>query len=96
MDERERSARTNCHLSSHSSSEEPTQEELLDIYLSLSKEHREQRFASTSHVAEMLGLAQRTIQTWVDTGSIRAVRVGKKYQVDLHSLRARLIRYLAG
>jgi len=66
--------------------------ELLDIYLSLSVAEREGRFVGTTIAAERVGLSRRTIESWVDEGHIRAIRVGKKYQVDLESLRDYILR----
>ena len=67
-------------------------EDLLDLYLSLSKKEREQRFSDTAHAAEMTGLSVRTIQLWIERGVVHAVPVGKKYQVELASLRDYLKR----
>lgn len=63
---------------------------LLDLYLSLAPDARNARFASTSRVAQALGLSQRTIQSWINKGLVAAIRIGKKYQLDLDSLRAYL------
>ena len=65
-------------------------EDLLSLYLSLPQEKRKRKFASTSEVARMVGLSQRTIQMWIEVGSIAAIKIGKKYQVSLDSLRAYL------
>lgn len=64
-----------------------TDEELLELYLSLPKPEREARFVSTAHTAELAGLSVRTIQLWIESGALRAVPVGKKYRVDVFSLR---------
>lgn len=64
-----------------------TDEELLELYLTLPKGKREERFADTARAAEMAGLSVRTIQLWVESGAVRAVTVGRKYRVDLQSLR---------
>ncbi len=68
----------------------PSEEDLLGLYLTLSPEARKERFATTAQAAELVGLSQRTIQWWVESGKILAVSVGKKYQVDLQSLRGLL------
>lgn len=60
--------------------------DLLDLYLSLPKKQRDKQFAGTLRAAEIAGVAQRTIQLWVECGMIRAVCVGRKYQVNLDSL----------
>jgi excisionase family DNA binding protein len=66
------------------------EEDLLDLYLSLPAKLRIERFADTAHAAQVVGLSVRTIQLWIETGSVRAITVGKKYQVDLESLREHL------
>jgi len=68
------------------------EEELLELYLSLPKKQREERFINTAHAAELTGLAVRTIQFWIENGTVRAVPIGKKYRVDLISLREHLKR----
>jgi excisionase family DNA binding protein len=62
------------------------EDKLLHCYLTLNPEKRLERFADTSRAAEITGLSRRTIQFWIEVGQIHAVRLGKKYQVDLHSL----------
>ncbi len=64
-----------------------TDEELLELYLSLPKREREARFISTAQTAELAGLSVRTIQLWIESGALRAVAVGRKYRVDIASLR---------
>jgi excisionase family DNA binding protein len=65
----------------------PTDEELLELYLTLPRKKREERFISTAQTAELTGLSVRTIQFWIESGLVRAVSVGKKYRVDTDSLR---------
>ena len=65
----------------------PTDEELLRLYLKLPKQERRELFADTARAAELTDLSQRTIQLWIETGAIRAVPIGKKYQIYLESLR---------
>jgi excisionase family DNA binding protein len=62
-------------------------EDLLSLYLSLPEEKRKQKFANTSEAARMVGLSQRTIQLWIEVGFITAIKIGRKYQVSLDSLR---------
>jgi excisionase family DNA binding protein len=61
-------------------------QELLDRYLAMSGKQRDEKFADTARAAEITGLAQRTIQMWIEIGAIRAVLIGKKYRVSLDSL----------
>lgn len=70
----------------------PTDEELLKMYLNLPGKERRDLFADTARAAELTDLSQRTIQLWIETGAIRAVPIGKKYQVYLESLRDYLER----
>lgn len=63
------------------------EEYLIDLYFSLSKEKRNDRFVSTSDAADIVGISQRTVQDWISWGKIAAVKVGKKYLVDIESLR---------
>lgn len=65
-------------------------EDLLSLYLSLPEEKRKQKFANTSEAARMVGLSQRTIQLWIEVGFVTAIKIGRKYQVSLDSLRAYL------
>jgi excisionase family DNA binding protein len=61
-------------------------QELLRTYLLLSKGEREQRFVDTARAAELTGLSRRTIQFWVEIGAIKAVPIGRRYEIDLMSL----------
>ena len=64
--------------------------DLLDMYLTLPHKQREQRFADTASAARITGLTQRTIQLWIEFGAIRAIPIGRKYKIDLESLKAYL------
>lgn len=70
--------------------EESDSDELLNVYLTLPHKQREQRFADTASAARITGLTQRTIQLWIEFGAIRAIPIGRKYKIDLDSLRAYL------
>lgn len=80
------------HLLHHGVSPAPARRELLSDtqilkhFLSLSPDLRRRHFADTSAVASQVGLSRRTIQLWIEVGSIRAVRVGRRYQVVLASV----------
>ncbi len=78
---------TEMSLATHS---QVSNEDLLTLWLSLSDKERQDKFADTATAARKIGLSQRTVQAWIDTDRIRAVPVGKKYQVYLVSLK----RYL--
>lgn len=65
---------------------------LLKMYCALPAPERRQRFFSTTDIATRYGVAQRTVQEWVSNGLIAAVKIGKKYRVDAHSVDAYLQR----
>ena len=66
--------------------------ELLEQYLALPAENRDQKFPNTAYAASMVGLSQRTIQFWVEIGAVRAVLIGRRYRVSIDSLREYLRR----
>ena len=66
---------------------DPTEEDMLDEYLKLSKQQRQDRFMGTASAAEFTGLSIRTIQSWIESGRVRAFALGKKYQLDVTSLK---------
>lgn len=72
-----------------------TNEQLLDFYLSSPKELRHEHFVDTLRAAEIAGVTQRTIQLWIESEVIRAIRIGRKYQVSLVSLKQFLKRRAA-
>lgn len=65
---------------------------LLAEYLGLEPPLRNRRFVATRRAAVFAGVAQRTVQAWIEFGVIRAVRVGRNYKVDVDSLVAYLER----
>jgi excisionase family DNA binding protein len=76
------------HITSSSlTAEESDSHSLLDMYLTLPHKQREQRFADTASAAKITGLTQRTIQLWIEFGAIRAIPIGRKYKIDLESLK---------
>lgn len=75
--------------------EDLSSEQLLELYLRLPAKERATRFADTAHCAEIVGVSRRTILFWIDAGLIRAIPVGKKYQICLVSLRKHLKRRAA-
>lgn len=76
--------------SSQAISETDDNRDLLEMYLTLPHKQRELRFADTASAAKITGLTQRTIQLWIEFGAIRAIPIGRKYKIDLESLRAYL------
>ncbi|HEY6332294.1 MAG TPA: helix-turn-helix domain-containing protein [Blastocatellia bacterium] len=64
-----------------------SEDRLLDLYLSMPPSLRARRFADTLCAAEMAGVTRRTIQQWITMGAVEACLVGKRYRIDLESLR---------
>jgi excisionase family DNA binding protein len=60
-------------------------------YLRLSQEERRRLFLTTRQAADLLGTAQRTVQSWIMEGKLDAIRLGGRYLVHAESL-ARLVR----
>ena len=60
---------------------------LLDLYLTTPTKQRDEQFLSTADAAEIAGLSQRTIQFWIDSGALSAIRIGKNYRLSRDSLR---------
>jgi excisionase family DNA binding protein len=67
---------------------------LLEYYLSLPKNRRDQEFAETARAAEIAELSQRTIQLWIEMGSIQAIFIGGKYKILLESMKTYLKTHL--
>jgi excisionase family DNA binding protein len=67
-----------------------TDAEVLHLYLSLPPASREKAFINTAQAAEITGLSMRTIQLWIESGAVRAIAIGRKYQIVLESLKAHL------
>jgi excisionase family DNA binding protein len=65
--------------------------ELVDLYLSVHEDERRLLFDSTATISSNYGIAQRTLQRWIEEGSILAIRTGGKYQIYLPSVK----RYIA-
>jgi excisionase family DNA binding protein len=61
-------------------------EDLLEQYLSLPDDQREQKFPTTERAAELTGMSRRTIQYWVEIKDIEAIFVGKICRIRLDSL----------
>ena len=59
---------------------------LTELYLRLEPGERRQTFITTRDAARDIGVAQRTLQTWIAEGRLAAVRVGGRYLVHAPSL----------
>jgi excisionase family DNA binding protein len=62
------------------------QQTLVDYYLRLDPAERRRTFVNTREAAAWIGVAQRTLQNWINEGKIEAVRVGGRYMVLCASL----------
>jgi excisionase family DNA binding protein len=71
-----------------------TDEELLNLYLSLTPAPREKIFISTAQAAKITGVSMRTIQLWIECGTVRAISIGKRYRIVLESLKEHLGRQM--
>ena len=67
-----------------------TDSQLLGLYLSLAPAPREKIFVNTAEAAKITGVSMRTIQLWIECGTVRAIVIGRNYRVVLASLRAHL------
>jgi excisionase family DNA binding protein len=77
------------------STSDPTDAELLNLYLSSPPAHREKMFITTAQAAEITGVSMRTIQFWIESGDIRAIVIGRKYRILVQSLRGHLERQVS-
>jgi excisionase family DNA binding protein len=66
--------------------------ELLELFIALPPQERERVFYTTAMASRLTGLSRRTIELWIETGAVRAVHVGKKYQIEVRSLEEHLAR----
>jgi excisionase family DNA binding protein len=65
---------------------------LIELYLRLDPVERRRIFLTTRSAARGIGVAQRTLQTWIGDGKLAAVRVGGRYLVHGPSLES-LVRH---
>lgn len=71
----------------------PTPEErLLREYLGLPVQEKKDRFLTTAEAAELTGVARRTVQWWIESGNVDAIRVGRTYRLCLRSLEKWLLQ----
>ena len=64
----------------------------IELYLRLDPVERRHVFLTTRDAARDIGVAQRTLQTWIAEGRLDAVRVGGRYLVHAPSLES-LVRH---
>lgn len=65
---------------------ELTDGQLLNLYMAASVQERTKLFAHTGRAADLTGLSRRTIQLWVETGAVRAIAIGRRYEIYLPTL----------
>jgi hypothetical protein len=63
-----------------------TDEQLIDQYLAMPKKTRDHQFVGAGAAAEIANVSRRSIELWIGSRAIRAILVGRKYQVSLPSL----------
>ena len=80
------------HTAALVSTPNPTDAELLSLYLSSPPDLREKTFITTAQAAEITGVSMRTIQLWIESGAVRAIVIGRKYRILVQSLRGHLER----
>ena len=49
-------------------------------------ENIKKEFYSTKELAELLGLAQRTIYRYIDSGDLRAIKIGDQWRISRSDL----------
>lgn len=59
---------------------------LLTVWLSCPASERDKQFLDTRAAAELVGVSQRTIRFWIESGCVQAVRIGEKYHIHRKSL----------
>jgi excisionase family DNA binding protein len=71
---------------------EDPQKKLLDLWFSCSPSERRRQFADTVVAAEIVGVSQRTIRFWIESGCIQAVRIAEKYHIHKKSLESFVLK----
>lgn len=64
----------------------PSTKDLLELYLAASAQERGKLFLDTERAAQLTGLSRRTIQFWIETGVVKAIAIGRRYEVYLPTL----------
>ncbi len=65
---------------------------LVQRWFSLSEKERGEHFIESNTASRLAAVSQRTIRAWIEYGHIRAIRIGKKYQIELESIKQFIIR----
>jgi len=86
MDSEEKGAADVIQVKAPEGDSDSIDEQLIDEYLTMPKRARDRQFLDTASAAEIANVSQRTIELWIGSRAIRAVLVGRKYQVSLPSL----------
>ena len=69
----------------------PRNADLVRHYLRLTADERRRLFLTTRQAAQLVGTAQRTVQSWINEGKLEAIRLGGRYLVHSESI-AGLVR----
>jgi excisionase family DNA binding protein len=70
----------------------PADDVLIQRWFSLSEKERGEHFIESITASRLAAVSQRTIRIWIEYGYIRAIRIGKKYHIELESLKQFIIR----
>lgn len=60
---------------------EDPQEKLLTLWFYCPASERDKQFMDTRAAAELVGVSQRTIRFWIESGCVQAVRIAEKYHI---------------
>jgi excisionase family DNA binding protein len=64
----------------------PRNPDLVRQYLRLPADERRRLFLTTRQASQLVGTAQRTVQSWIAEGKLEAIRLGGRYLVHAESL----------
>lgn len=67
---------------------QPVQLTLLETYLMLPEEKRQKLFMDTAQASLHTGIPRRTIQFWLSQGEIKAIKIGRRFFIQMDSLKA--------
>jgi excisionase family DNA binding protein len=69
------------------SESDPTQEDLLEVFLNLPVDERSRRFLSVKDAAEMIGISSRTVRDWFYQAHLDGVYLRRVIRIDVRSLK---------
>jgi excisionase family DNA binding protein len=65
--------------------------DLLTLWLSTPLNDRDKQFMGTRTASRLVGVSQRTVRVWIETGCIQAVQIARKHRITAKSLEEFLI-----